>query len=156
MEIATCFWFDHEAEEAVELYTSLVPGSRILAKSHYGKGAPMPEGSVLTVTFELGGVPYMALNGGPHFRLSEAASIVVACDSQEEIDRLWHGLLAGGGAESRCGWLKDRFGMSWQILPRRLQAMLADADPGRRERVWAEVMRTVQFDIARLEQIFNG
>lgn len=155
-KVSTCLWFDAQAEEAAKLYVSLLPNSRVTAISRYGKNARMPEGLALTVTFELAGTELMALNGGPHFKLTEAASLVVQCESQAEIDRLWSALLADGGKEQQCGWLKDRYGLSWQIVPAALPAMMQDADPERSERVMAMVMGMVKPDIAALEAAYRG
>ena len=154
-KVSTCLWFDSQAEEAAGFYTSLIPGSRITGVSRYGKGGPMPEGMALIVTFELAGTPYMALNGGPHFALTEATSIVVTCDSQAEIDRLWRELTADGGAESQCFWLKDRYGLSWQIVPSHLHAWMTSDDKVAAARVMSVVMVSVKPDIARLEAAFN-
>src|SRR3954447_23511828 len=122
--IRPCLWFDGQAEEAAALYVSLFPGSKILSVFRYPEGSPMPAGEVATVDFVVAGLPVQLLNGGPHFKLSEAFSLSVDVDGgQEEVDRLWDALIAGGGEPSQCGWLKDRFGVSWQIVPRR-------ADPG--------------------------
>ena len=155
-KVSTCLWFDAQAEAAARFYVSLLPNSRVTAISRYGKNARMPEGLALTVTFELAGTELMALNGGPHFKLTEAASLVVQCESQAEIDRLWSALLADGGKEQQCGWLKDRYGLSWQIVPAALPAMMQDADPERSERVMATVMGMVKPDIAVLEAAYRG
>ncbi len=155
-KVSTCLWFDTEAEEAASFYVSLLPGSRITAVSRYGKGMPMPEGTVLTVTFELAGTEFMALNGGPHFKFSEASSMVVQCDSQAEIDRLWSALLAGGGREQQCGWLKDRYGLPWQIVPARLRDMMQDPDTKRTDRVMAALLTMVKLDLAKLEAAYSG
>jgi predicted 3-demethylubiquinone-9 3-methyltransferase (glyoxalase superfamily) len=155
-KVSTCLWFDTEAEEAAQLYVSLLPKSRITAVSRYGKGAHMPEGTVLTVTFELAGTEFMALNGGPHFKFSEATSLVIRCDSQAEIDRLWSALLADGGKEQQCGWLKDRYGLPWQIVPSRLADMMQDADPERSSRVMAALMQMVKLDLPQLEAAYAG
>jgi predicted 3-demethylubiquinone-9 3-methyltransferase (glyoxalase superfamily) len=116
----------------------------------------MPEGLALTVTFDLAGTEFTALNGGPHFKLTEAASLVVQCESQAEIDRLWSALLAGGGKEQQCGWLKDRYGLSWQIVPTALPAMMQDTDPERSGRVMAAVMGMVKPDIAAIKAAYRG
>ncbi len=121
-KVSTCLWFDREAEDAARFYVSLLPWSRITTVSRYGKGAPMPEGTALMVVFELAGTEYMAINGGPMFTHSEAASIVVKCDTQAEIDALWSALTADGGKAQQCFWLKDRYGLSWQIVPARLES----------------------------------
>ncbi|HIC65205.1 MAG: VOC family protein [Paracoccus sp. (in: a-proteobacteria)] len=153
-KVATCFWFDHQAMEAAEFYVSLLPDSRIVDVSHYIEEQDMaPAGRVLAVDFTLAGTPYMALNGGPHFTLSEAASIRVMTEDQAETDRLWAALIADGGAESRCGWLKDRFGMSWQIVPRRAMALITGSEAGR---VWPALMAMGKIDIAALESAARG
>ena len=154
--VSTCLWFDRQAEEAVTFYTSLLPNSRITALSRYGEGAPLPAGTALTVLFELDGTEYMALNGGPVFTLSEAVSIVVSCEDQAEIDRLWSALTADGGRESRCGWLKDRFGLSWQIVPKRLGEMMSSDNNAGKGRIFAAFMKMSKLDIAELEAAFNG
>jgi predicted 3-demethylubiquinone-9 3-methyltransferase (glyoxalase superfamily) len=155
-KVSTCFWFDREGEEAAKHYVSLIPNSRITAVSRYGKGAPLPEGTALTVNFELAGTPFMALNGGPLFTLSEAASIMVQCDGQAEIDRLWEALLEGGGKEQQCGWLKDRFGLSWQIVPAKLVTLISDEDAEKVARVMAALMQMVKLDQASLEAAYHG
>jgi predicted 3-demethylubiquinone-9 3-methyltransferase (glyoxalase superfamily) len=153
-KVSTCLWFDKDAEEAAKLYTSLLPNSGIKSILHYGKGAPMPEGTVLTVDFTLAGTDFTALNGGPMFKHSEASSTMVLCDDQAEIDRLWTALLANGGTESQCGWLKDRYGLSWQIVPARLYDMLHGGD--KTQRMMAALMGMVKLDIAQLEAAYNG
>ena len=154
--VSTCLWFDRQAEEAVTFYTSLLPNSRITSLSRYGEGAPLPAGTALTVNFELDGTEYMALNGGPVFTLNEAVSIVVSCDDQAEIDRLWSALTSDGGRESRCGWLKDRFGLSWQIVPKRLGELMSSDNSAGKGRVFGAFMKMSKFDIAALEAAFNG
>jgi predicted 3-demethylubiquinone-9 3-methyltransferase (glyoxalase superfamily) len=155
-KVSTCLWFNTEADEAAKFYVSLFDNSRITALSRYGKGTPMPEGTVLTVVFELAGTEFMALNGGPHFKFTEASSMVVQCDTQAEIDRLWSALLAGGGREQQCGWLKDRYGLPWQIVPARLRDMMKDADQARSDRLMAAIMTMVKLDIAKLEAAYKG
>lgn len=154
-KVSTCLWFDNQAKEAVDFYVGLFPDARITAVTHYGKGMPGPEGSVLTVTFEIGGTPYTALNGGKHFQLSPAVSIVVPCRSQEEIDRYWTALSAVPQAE-QCGWLQDRFGLSWQIVPEELFTMLQDPDRARVQRVTAAFMQMKKFDVAALRKAFDS
>ena len=152
--ISTCLWFDRNGEEAATLYTSLFENSRIGSVSRYGKGAPLPEGTALMVEFILDGVPYQALNGGPVYKLSEAVSLSVSCDTQAEIDRLWSALTANGGRESRCGWLVDRFGLSWQIVPSMMASWMTD--PARAARVMAAFMPMQKLDIATLEAAARG
>jgi predicted 3-demethylubiquinone-9 3-methyltransferase (glyoxalase superfamily) len=154
--VSTCLWFDREGEEAANFYTTLIDNSRITAVSRYGKAAPLAEGTALLVEFTLDGTPFQAVNGGPHFKLTEAASISVRCDTQTEIDRLWTRLTANGGAESRCGWLKDRFGLSWQIVPSQMSAWMTDKDPARVARVTAAFMPMNKLDIATLEAAYRG
>jgi predicted 3-demethylubiquinone-9 3-methyltransferase (glyoxalase superfamily) len=155
-KVSTCFWFDKDGEDAAKFYVSLLPNSRITAVSRYGEGAPLPEGTALTVTFALGGTEFMALNGGPHFQHSEAASLMVQCDDQAEIDRLWNALLADGGKEQQCGWLKDRFGMSWQIVPAKLRTLMQGGDADRTGRVMAALMQMVKLDLPALEAAYRG
>ncbi len=150
--VSTCLWFDDNGEEAAKYYVSLFPNSRIASVSRYGEGGMMPEGLAMLTRFELDGAPFAALNGGPHFKLSEAASIVALCDTQGDIDRLWSALTADGGAESRCGWLKDRFGLSWQIIPSMLDEVMSDKDPARTGRVMAAIMQMAKIDLAAIEQ----
>jgi predicted 3-demethylubiquinone-9 3-methyltransferase (glyoxalase superfamily) len=153
-DIAVCLWFDGQAEEAAELYTSIFPNSRILSTIPYPEGAPGPAGSAMLVTFEIDGLKVEALNGGPEFTFSEAVSLEVTVDTQEEIDRYWDALLADGGQPSQCGWLKDKFGMSWQITPRGLEEMARD--PERYQRAMTALMGMVKIDIAALEAAADG
>jgi predicted 3-demethylubiquinone-9 3-methyltransferase (glyoxalase superfamily) len=155
-KVSTCLWFNTEAEPAAQFYVSLFENSRITGLSRYGKGARMPEGTVLVVTFELAGTEFMALNGGPLFRFTEASSMVVQCDSQSEIDRLWTALIADGGKEVQCGWLKDRYGLSWQIVPSRIRDMMQNTDQAKTDRAFAAVMTMVKIDIAKLEAAYEG
>lgn len=149
-------WFDGQAEEAANLYVSVFPGSRITGVSRYGDAGPGTAGSVMVVDFELSGRRFTALNGGPEFAFNESVSFVVPCDSQAEVDRYWDALVAGG-EPSWCGWLKDRFGVSWQVTPTELDRMMADPDPVKARRV-TEAMLKVQgkFDIAALRTAFEG
>lgn len=146
-QIKPCLWFDGAAEEAANLYVSLL-GGRITSVSRYGEGAPWPAGTAMMVEFELRGRPFQALNGGPHFRFTEAISMSVSCEDQAEIDRLWNALTEGG-VESRCGWLKDRFGLSWQIVPAELGSLMTG---GAAPRVMAAFMQMGKFDIATLRR----
>lgn len=155
-KVSVCFWFNTEAEEAARFYVSLFEDAKITGVSRYGKGGPLPEGTALTVTFTLAGTEFMGLNGGPHHTLSEAASMVAYCEDQAEIDRLWSALTANGGTENCCGWLKDRFGLSWQIVPKSLGKMIRDPDAAKRGRVMAALMTMVKLDIAKLEAAFRG
>ena len=155
-KVATCLWFDRDGEDAAKLYTSLIVGSRITHVSRYGEGSPMPAGTAMMTVFELAGTEYMALNGGPMFKHSEAASIVVKCETQAEIDHLWSNLIADGGRESQCFWLKDRFGLSWQIVPAKLGEWMSSPDKAAATRVFGVVMASVKPVIAELETAFNG
>ena len=154
-KVSTCLWFDRQAEEAAKFYVSLFDNSRITSISRYGKGARMPEDLPLVVTFELDGRSFMALNGGPVFPFTEAASMVVQCETQAEIDRVWSALSAGG-KEVQCGWLKDKYGLSWQVVPARLGEMMTDCDPAKTARVMAAFMKMVKFDLATLEAASRG
>ena len=149
--VTTCLWFDDEAQEAAQFYVATFPGSTILSTSYYATDAQKPEGSVLTVEFELFGQPFLTLNGGPHFTHSPAVSFQVFCDTQEEVDRLWSALVAQGGDESMCGWCSDRFGVSWQIIPRRLTELLSSADAEVARRTTERMMTMRKIVIAELE-----
>jgi predicted 3-demethylubiquinone-9 3-methyltransferase (glyoxalase superfamily) len=155
-KITPCLWFDTEGEEAAELYCSLIPNSKIVSTTLYGDAGPRPAGSVMTVEFELDGRPYVALNGGPEFPFTEAVSFQVSCADQEEVDRLWDALLEGGGEESMCGWLKDRFGLSWQIIPEALPRLLGDPDQGRAERAMAAMLKMRKLDVAAMQAAADG
>ncbi len=149
-----CLWFDTQAEEAVTHYVSVFPNSRVTAVTRYGAGMPLPEGTVLTVAFELDGQPYLALNGGPHVQFTPAVSLVIDCDAQDEIDHFWEQLSADPAAE-QCGWLKDRWGLSWQVVPTELPEMLQHPDAARRQRVLDALMGMKKLDIAQLQQAFD-
>jgi predicted 3-demethylubiquinone-9 3-methyltransferase (glyoxalase superfamily) len=148
-KITPFLWFDNNAEEAVNLYTSIFKDSKILTTSRYGDAGPGPKGSVMTMSFELHGQNFTALNGGPHFTFTEAISFVVNCETQEEIDEYWEKLLQDGGKPSQCGWLKDRFGLSWQIVPTILGELMKD--PAKAGRVMKALMPMVKLDIATLK-----
>ena len=151
-KITTFLWFDNNAEEAAKFYTSIFKNSKIVNVARYGDAGPGPKGSVMTVNFRLEGQEFIALNGGPQFKFTEAISLMVNCDSQKEVDELWSKLTAGGGEESMCGWLKDKFGLSWQIVPTRLFELLQDPDPKRAKRVMEAMLQMRKIDIARLEE----
>jgi predicted 3-demethylubiquinone-9 3-methyltransferase (glyoxalase superfamily) len=151
--VYTCLWFDGQAEEAARFYTSLLPNSTIDKVSRSPADTPSgPEGSVLTVDFTLVGQPYQALNGGPEFKFNEAISIAVECDDQAQVDQLWDALTANGGEPSVCGWLKDRYGLSWQIFPRRLTELLADDDPDRARRAMEAMLKMTKIETDELER----
>ena len=149
--ITPFLWFDTEAADAAEFYASVFPNSKIVTKTHYGPAGPRPEGMVMTVAFELDGNPFVALNGGPNFSFTEAISFVISCENQAEVDHYWEKLLADGGEEGPCGWLKDRFGLSWQVVPTALPRLLTQPDPEKAKRVFAAMMEMKKLDIAALE-----
>jgi predicted 3-demethylubiquinone-9 3-methyltransferase (glyoxalase superfamily) len=149
--LTPCLWFDTEAQDAANFYLTVFPNSRITDITYYGEAGPRPAEMVLTVEFELDGHPFTALNGGPEFSFSEAVSFQIDCADQAEVDRYWEALTADGGQESMCGWLKDKYGLSWQVVPRRLVELLADPDPGRAQRVMAAMMPMRKLVIADLE-----
>ena len=152
-KIIPCLWFDGDAEAATAFYVSLLPDSRITAINRSPVDTPSgPEGSVLTVQFVLAGRQYLALNGGPNFRFTEAVSFMVMTEDQAETDRLWDALLADGGSESACGWLKDRWGLSWQITPRRLMELTTDPNPARAKAAMQALMGMIKIDIAALDR----
>lgn len=151
MDIANCLWFDSQAQEAAELYTSLVPGSGIDNVTPYPSNTGESAGNPMTVEFHLGDQKYIGLNGGPYFQHTPAYSVSLTVADQAEVDRLWEALLAGGGVESQCGWLSDRFGVSWQIVPKRMMELFSDPDPEVVARVNAKMLTMVKLDVAELE-----
>ncbi len=151
-KITPCLWFDTQAEEAANFYTSIFKNSRILEVSRFGEGAPRPADMVMTVSFVLDGQELIALNGGPEFTFDEAISLQVYCESQDEVDELWSKLTEGGGEESQCGWLKDKYGLSWQIIPTRLMELLNDPDPARSQRAMQAMLQMRKIDIPTLEE----
>jgi predicted 3-demethylubiquinone-9 3-methyltransferase (glyoxalase superfamily) len=150
-KITPFLWFDTEAEEAAGHYTSIFPNSRITEVTHYGSAGPSEAGTVMTVAFELDGQPFIALNGGPEYRFTEAVSFSVSCETQAEVDEYWT-KLSDGGEEGPCGWLKDRYGLSWQIVPTRLIELLKDPDQGRAQRAMAAMLKMNKLQIDELEQ----
>ena len=154
-DITPFLWFDNQAEEAANFYVSIFPNSKILNVMRNPGSAPGPEGSVLTVDFELDGARVTALNGGPNFTFSEAVSFVVDCEDQAEVDHYWDRLL-DGGTPSQCGWLKDRFGFSWQVTPRQIFETIGGPDPAGRERAMAAMMQMTKLDVAKLEAAYAG
>ncbi len=146
--ITPCLWFDTRAEEAANFYVTVFPNSRILEITHYGPNTPMPEGTVLTVEFELDGQRYTALNGGPQFTFDEAVSFQIDCESQADVDRYWEALTADGGEESQCGWLKDKFGVSWQVVPRELIDLIFHSDPVTGNAAMQAMMTMRKLDLA--------
>lgn len=159
--IAPCLWFDGQAEEAARFYTSIFPNSRITDISYFGEAGHevhgRPAGSVMVAAFELDGQPFTALNGGPQFRFSEAISLMVSCETQEEVDYYWERLSAGGEEQAQqCGWLKDRFGLSWQIVPTALLRLMSGPDRARSGRTMEALLQMKKIDIAALERAADG
>ena len=154
-KIVPCLWFDTEAEEAAAHYTAIFPNSRVLSVSHYGEAGPRPADMVMTVGFELDGQEFVGLNGGPEFTFNEALSFQVSCKDQDEVDHYWSSLTEGG-EEGPCGWLKDRYGVSWQIIPDRLNELLSDPDPARSQRAMQAMLGMKKIDVAALEAAAAG
>ncbi len=150
--ITPCLWFDNQGEDAANYYVSLFADAKILEVTRYGEGAPLPAGTALTVSFRLEGLEFTALNGGPAFTFDEAVSFQVSCDTQDEVDRLWNTLTADGGEEGQCGWLKDKFGLSWQIIPTELPTLLSDPDPGRAHRAMQAMLQMRKLDIEAMRK----
>jgi predicted 3-demethylubiquinone-9 3-methyltransferase (glyoxalase superfamily) len=153
-KITPFLWFDHQAEEAARFYVSIFPNSKIMKLVRYNKAGPGPAGSVMTVEFQLEGQSFVALNGGPHFKFTEAISFVVNCQTQQEVDVYWEKLSAGGG-EVQCGWLKDKFGLSWQIVPTVLPELLSGSDPEKSERVMKAMFSMKKLDIRALKEAYE-
>ena len=147
--ITPCLWFDDRLEEALEFYTSVFPGGKVHGTTRY------PDGRILTADFELAGLPVKALNGGPEFRFTEAISMFVECDSQDEIDHYWSVLTADGGEEGPCGWLKDKYGLSWQVTPAGLDNLLADPDPRKAENVMKALLQMRKLNFAALKRAYE-
>lgn len=154
-KIVPTLWFDTEAEEAANFYVSLFPDGRILETFYFTAAGPRPEGMVLTVAFEIGGQQYIALNGGPEFRFNESISLMINCEDQDEIDRLW-AALTEGGEESQCGWLKDKYGVSWQVTPYALEEMQRDPDGEKVRRMMEALLTMTKLDLAALQAAFEG
>ena len=155
-KITPFLWFDKQSEEAAQFYVSIFKNSKILHVSRYGDAGPGPKGSVMVVNFQLAGQEFTALNGGPLFKFSEAFSFVVNCENQQEVDEYWSKLTSGGGQESQCGWLKDKFGFSWQIVPTALGKLMSDKDPQKANRVMEALLKMKKLDIATLEAAARG
>lgn len=153
-KIAPFLWFDDQAEEAMNFYTSIFKSSKIGSVTRYGEGGPGPAGTVMTATFQLDGQEFMALNGGPQFKFTEAISLFVNCETQQEVDELWE-KLSDGGEKGRCGWLKDKYGLSWQIVPTALGKMLQDKDAEKSKRVMKAMLQMDKIDIRTLEQAYE-
>lgn len=153
-KITPFLWFDSKAEEAANFYVSVFKNSKIVNVSRYGDAGPGPSGTAMSVTFELAGQKFIALNGGPQFNFTEAISFLINCETQQEVDALWEALSAGG-EKSRCGWLKDKYGLSWQVIPTALGEMLQDKDRKKSQRVMQAMLQMDKIDIARLKQAYN-
>jgi predicted 3-demethylubiquinone-9 3-methyltransferase (glyoxalase superfamily) len=157
-KITPCLWFDNQAEEAVKFYISVFKNSKILTVTRYGEsGAKVsgrPKGTVMTITFRLDGQEFMALNGGPIFKFTEAVSLIVNCKTQKEIDELWE-KLSEGGKKGQCGWLKDKYGLSWQIVPTGFDKMMKNADPAKSERMMKAVLQMTKLDIKTLKRAYE-
>jgi predicted 3-demethylubiquinone-9 3-methyltransferase (glyoxalase superfamily) len=153
-KITPFLWFDTQAEEAAEFYASIFPDSRVLEVARYGEAGPGPAGSAMTVRFELDGQEFLALNGGPEFRFTEAVSFLVSCASQEEVDWYWE-RLSEGGEERVCGWLRDRYGLSWQVVPAILSELLTDPDREKADRVMQAMLRMTKIDITGLQEAYE-
>jgi predicted 3-demethylubiquinone-9 3-methyltransferase (glyoxalase superfamily) len=155
-KITPFLWYDGKAEEAINLYTGIFKNSKIISISYWAEGSPFPKGQVMAATFELDGQRFHAFDAGPQFKFTEAISLFVDCQTQEEIDHYWNKLTANGGSESMCGWLKDKFGLSWQIVPSNLVRMLGDRDPEKAGRTMQAMMQMKKLDIATLERAYEG
>jgi predicted 3-demethylubiquinone-9 3-methyltransferase (glyoxalase superfamily) len=154
--IAPMLWFDGQAEDAARFYVGIFPNSRITKIARCGDSGPGPKGSVLVASFELDGQPFTALNGGPRFKFTEAISLVVHCRDQREVDRYWDTLLEGGGQTQACGWLKDRYGLSWQIVPGEVMEMIADDDMEKAERAMNAVWQMIKLDLEAIRRAYDG
>lgn len=155
-KIRPMLWFDGQAEEAAQFYVSLLPNSKILEIARYGDTGPGPKGSVMTVSFRLGDQEYVALNGGPQFKFTEAISLAIEVETQAEVDRLWKTLTSNGGQEGMCGWLKDRWGLSWQVTPSALIRAVSGPDRKKADRVMSAMMDMKKIDLARIEAAARG
>ncbi|PLP58435.1 hypothetical protein CYK37_16205 [Mesorhizobium loti] len=156
-KITACLWFENnDAEDAINFYSSIFKNSKIISETRWGKDGHGPEGTLLVADFELDGMRFQALNGGPHAAFNDAISLSIDCKDQEEVDLYWNGLTADGGKEVQCGWLKDRFGISWQVVPDILPRLLKDKDQAKADRVMQAMMKMVKIDIAALEAAARG
>jgi len=155
-KISPCLWFDGNAEEAANFYVSIFPDSKIDAIMRSGDAGPGPKGSALMVAFTLDGQSFQALNGGPQYKFTEAISMSIDCQDQAEVDRYWNALMRDGGTPIQCGWLKDKYGLSWQIVPRRLVELLNDGDAAKSARAMQAMMKMVKIDVAELERAAKG
>ncbi len=149
-------WFDSNAEEAMNFYVSIFPNSKVLATTRYGAGGPGPAGTVMTAQFQLDGQDFVALNGGPMYKFNEAVSFSISCETQAEVDRFWEKLTSGGGEPGPCGWLKDRYGLSWQVVPTILPKLLSGSDPAKSGRAMAAMMKMSKLDGDALKRAYDG
>jgi predicted 3-demethylubiquinone-9 3-methyltransferase (glyoxalase superfamily) len=155
-KITPYLWFDNNAEEAMNFYIALFPDSKVLDVQRYPEGAPGPAGKVMTASFELAGQAFVALNGGPEFKFNEAISFFVDCEDQSEVDRLWNALTADGGEESMCGWLKDKFGVSWQIVPTALGRLMGDPNPAKAQAVMQAMLQMQKIEVDKLQAAYDA
>jgi len=155
-KITPFLWFDDQAEEAMNFYTSVFEDSKVIGVSRYGEAGPGEPGSVMIASFELEGQRFTALNGGPRFKFNEAISFEIDCETQEEVDYLWESLTAGGGEESMCGWLRDKYGLSWQVVPRILGELMSDEDREKAKRVTEAMLSMRKIEIAELQRAYEG
>jgi predicted 3-demethylubiquinone-9 3-methyltransferase (glyoxalase superfamily) len=155
-KITPYLWFDDDAEEAIAFYSGIFPDARVIDETRYPEGAPGPVGTLMTATFELAGQRFVALNGGPAFAFTEAISFFISCDSAEEVDHYWDALLADGGEPSQCGWLKDKYGLSWQVVPSKLIEYLSDPDAVKAQRVMQAMLQMSKIDVAALDAAYAG
>jgi predicted 3-demethylubiquinone-9 3-methyltransferase (glyoxalase superfamily) len=155
-KITPFLWFDDKAEEAMNFYVSIFKNSKVGSVTRYGDAGPGPKGTVMSATFQLDGQDFFALNGGPLFKFTEAISFFVNCETQKEVDELWEKLTAGGGTPQRCGWLKDKYGLSWQIIPKALGEMLGDKDPQKSQRVMQAMLQMDKIEIQRLKEAYGA
>jgi predicted 3-demethylubiquinone-9 3-methyltransferase (glyoxalase superfamily) len=154
-KITPFLWFDHQAEEAMKFYTSIFKNSKPGNVTRYGEGGPAPKGSAMTVTFELEGLNFVGINAGPVYKFTPAISFVVDCQTQDEVDHYWEKLSSNGGEKGRCGWLKDKFGISWQIVPRALPQYLGDKDPKKARSVMQAMMQMSKLDVGKLKEAYD-
>jgi len=155
-KVTSFLWLDTQAEAAANFYVSLFADAKIVDVARWGAGSPYPEGSVMSATLDLAGQQYILFNGGPHYQLNESFSLFVSCEDQAEVDHFWNALVADGGAPIQCGWLKDRFGVTWQIVPKALMRLLGDKDRAKAGRVMQAMMEMVKLDVAELERAAAG
>jgi predicted 3-demethylubiquinone-9 3-methyltransferase (glyoxalase superfamily) len=155
-KVTPFLWFNNQAEEAAKFYVSIFANSRLVDVTHWADGSPQPKGTVMSAMFEIGGRQYIAFNGGPYFKFTEACSMFVNCEDQAEVDRYWNVLTADGGVPGQCAWLKDKYGLSWQIVPKALGQLLGDPDAQRAGRAMKAMMKMGKIDIAELERAAAG